>query len=355
METKMFTAGGAAHITQKIREAVENGTREVTVRGAWEIENEIRLPSDLTLILENCHLRMKDGTYANMFVNENHGTALGKTVAGTDRNIRILGRGEAILDGGKYNGLSERNAGRDGNPPIWKNNLLLFTNVDGFRVEGLRCQNQRWWALNFIFCGNGYIGSIDFLSCDVAVDPHGNEYRGMRHDAGADVLVKNADGVDLRVGCHDITVENITGFVGDDSVAMTALFGGMEQAFAVEGLPIDLCRITVRNIRTAAFMSNVRLLCQGGTRLHDILVDGVVDRGRESPHMDTGIYAVNLGDTRLYGARHATEDEVYNITLKNIHGCGWATLALRGAVKNLVLEGITAGEGTPPILDERTV
>ena len=34
METKMFTAGGAAHITQKIREAVENGTREVTVRGA---------------------------------------------------------------------------------------------------------------------------------------------------------------------------------------------------------------------------------------------------------------------------------------------------------------------------------
>ena len=110
MEEKIFAAGGSAYITEKIREAVENGSRTATVSGAWEIESEIRLPSHFTLVLADCHLRMADGTLCNMFVNEHHGTPEGGSVTGTDRNISILGRGEAVLDGGKYNGLSEQNA-----------------------------------------------------------------------------------------------------------------------------------------------------------------------------------------------------------------------------------------------------
>ena len=35
-----------------------------------------------------------------------------------DTNIRILGLGRAILDGGNYNGLSERNSLKDGMPYI---------------------------------------------------------------------------------------------------------------------------------------------------------------------------------------------------------------------------------------------
>ena len=35
-----------------------------------------------------------------IFVNVNQNTPLGKTIEGVNRNIKILGRGQAILDGG---------------------------------------------------------------------------------------------------------------------------------------------------------------------------------------------------------------------------------------------------------------
>ena len=354
MSKKEFSAGGSAYITKKINEAIQNESRTATVSGSWEIEREIRLPSNFTLILKDCHLRLADGTFCNIFVNENHGTELGKTVAGTDRNVNVIGVGEAILDGGKYNGLSEKNHSKDGMPPIWKNNLLLFTNVDGFKISGISCRNQRWWALNFIYCANGYIGNIDFCACDIAIDENGEEYHGLIREKYAEVLVKNADGIDLRQGCHDILIENITGFTEDDTVALTALNGRLSQEFKVEELPSDLCNVVIKNIRSAAFCTNVRLLNQGDIRLHDILIDGVYDMGDVSPYMNHGIYAVRVGDTKMYGTRHATADETYNITIRNIRGGQEYVVALAGQMSNLTMYGIEAFNGAKMLLDERS-
>ena len=353
MENTDFTKGGSAYISSKINEAISNNSRSTVISGCWEVDAAIRLPSDFTLILEDAHLRMADGVYDNMFVNEHHGTAAGNTADGTDRNISLIGRGRAVLDGGKYNGLSEKTQLQNGLPPIWKNNLLLFTNVDGFRVSGIACRNQRWWALNFVYCRNGYIGNIDFCANDTAIDENGNEYHGLKRVRFNEVLVKNAVGIDLRQGCRHIVIENITGFTEDDSVALTALNGRLERMFAVEGLPADLCDVEVRNVRTAAYCTNVRLLNQGEIRLHDIMIDGVYDTSRESPYMDKGLYAVRIGDTRLYGQRHATEDETYNITVKNVRGCGEYVLSLAGAMGNLVCSGIEAADGTEMMKDDR--
>jgi len=353
MIEKIFLAGGYSYITSLIREAVANESRTATVEGNWWIDREIRLPSNFTLILRDCHLRMTDGSFSNLFVNENHGTEIGKTVRGTDRNINIIGLGEAILDGGTYNGLSEKTQLKNGLPPVWKNNLLLFTNVDGFKISGISCRNQRWWALNFIFCSNGYLGNIDFRANDTAIDADGNEYHGLVRDSYAQALVKNADGIDLRMGCHDILIENITGFTEDDSIALTALNGVLEKTFFVEGLSKDLCNVEIRNIRTAAFCTNVRLLNQGGTTLHDILIDGVRDMANESPYMDRGKYAVRVGDTRLYGERHATEDETYRITVKNVCGGGEAVIALAGEMRDFVMYGIEAFGDAKMLLDNR--
>ena len=353
MQNTIFSKGGTAHITHLIHEAIQNGSRAATVSGNWEIESEIRLPSDFTLTLSDAHLCMADGVYSNLFVNEHHGTEIGRTPDGTDRNIRIIGKGKAILDGGVYNGLSEKNHSQNGLPPIWKNNLLLFTNVDGFHISGISCHNQRWWALNFVYCSNGYLGNLDFCANDTAITPDGVEYHGLKRDCYDEVLVKNADGIDLRQGCHDILIEHITGFTEDDSIALTALNGKTEQAFSVKGLPSDLCNVTIRDIRTAAFCTNVRLLNQGEIKLHDILIDGVYDMAEESPHLDRGLYAVRIGDTRLYGNRHSTEDETYNLTVKNVRGSGEAVLALAGAIKNLVFENLEAENGAMPLLDQR--
>ena len=353
MSTEIFIKDGSTFIASKIEEAIQNGTRTATVSGCYEIETEIRLPSDFTLILENAHLRMADGVFSNMFINEHCCTEIGKTTEGTDRNINVIGRGKAILDGGKYNGLSERTQLKNGLPPVWKNNLLLFTNVDGFKISNLSCHNQRWWALDFIYCTDGFIGNIDFKANDIMIDADGNEHHGLTRTLGRDVLVKNADGIDLRQGCHDIVIENITGFTEDDSIALTALDGGLEKRFAVSGLVPDLCNVTIRNICTASFCTNVRLLSQGDVRLHDILIDGVTDTSDTSPYMDVGLYAVRIGDTRMYGTRHATEDETYNVTIKNVIGKGQYAVALAGAMKNVVMDNIKTCGSTKILLDER--
>jgi len=355
MKNIKFSKGGSAYISTKIEEAVKDQSRTVIISGNWEIDEAIRLPSNFTLILEDAHLRMADDVYSNMFVNEHHGTDIGNTVNGTDRNISVIGRGMAILDGGKYNDLSEINQLQNGLPPIWKNNLLLFTNVDGFKVSDISCHNQRWWALNFIYCRNGYLGNIDFCANDTAVDENGCEYHGLKRDKYNEVLVKNADGIDLRQGCQDILIENITGFTEDDSIALTGLNGNLERTFAVKGLSSDICNVEIKNIRTAAFCTNVRLLNQGDVNLHDITIDGVYDTSSDSPYMDKGFYTVRIGDTGLYGTRHSTEDETYNITVKNVYGGGDYVLSLAGAMKNLVCFGIEARAGTKMLKDDRTV
>ena len=353
MADNVFTKGGSDYVTSKINEAIENRSRTATVSGKWEIDHEIRLPSNFTLILQDCHLKMSDGSFSNMFVNEHHDTELGRTVEGRDRNISIIGRGEAIIDGGKYNGLSEKNHSRDGMPPIWKNNLILFTNVEGFKISGISCRNQRWWALNFIYCAYGYLGNIDFCANDTAIDADGNEYHYLRREKYDEVLVKNADGIDLRRGCHDIVIENITGFTEDDTVALTGLNGRLERAFAVAGLPSDICNVEIKNIASASFCTNVRLLNQGDVKLHDILIDGVYDKAQESPHMESGIFAVRVGDTHLYGTRHSTKEETYNIQIRNVVGGGWYAVSLAGEIDHLVMYGIEAINGAKMVRDNR--
>lgn len=354
-----FEPNGYDYITALIREAVENGSRKARVTGKHVIGETIRIPSDFTLILDGCHLILADGCYCNMFANAQYDTELGRTVAGTDRNITLLGCNGAILDGGTYNGLSERNSRKNGMPPIWKNNTLLFANVDGFKIQNIAFHNQRWWALNFIYCRNGYIGDLAFQSNDIAIDENGREYRKFVRAKKEEVLVKNADGVDLRQGCHDIVIENLSGFTEDDSVALTGLCGRLEADFAVEELPSDICNVQIKNVATSAFCSNIRILNQTNregriVKIHDVYIDGVYDTSENSPYMERGGYGVRVGDKNdVWGGRHATEEETYNITIKNVRSRAFCALHLAGGIGNLVVENITAFDGAEYIEDFR--
>ena len=356
MSANFFQKGGYEYITAEIQRAIESGSRTARITGHWEIDKAVRLPSNTTLILENCHLRMAKDCYSNMFLNEHYGTEIGKTLEGTDTNITIKGKGYAIIDGGGYNGLTERTANKNGLPSMWKNNPLIFCNVDGFSISDVKVINQRWWALTFVYSRNGYLGNIEFCSCDTAIDENGKEYHTLDYDRYEDVLVKNSDGIDLRIGCHDIKIENITGFVEDDTVALTALDKGREgKELAVEGMVSDIYNVEIRNIRSASFCSMVRLLNQGGTKLHDILIDGVYDQSETCPHLVRGYNAVKIGDTHAYGSRHSTEDETYNITIRNVYGAGVNAVKIAGEMKNVSIYGIECKPGTNMIHDQRGI
>ncbi len=348
---KIFQKNGAALI-QAMIDGAEDGT--VTVTGNYEIENTVLIPSDFTLVLENCHLRMADNTFCNMFTNANCRTEVGRTPAGTDRNIVIEGRGRAILDGGTYNGLGERNCLQEGRPHVIVNNLLLFTNVEGFRITNLHLRNQRWWAMNFVFCRKGYIGNIDFCANDLWVDETGEHHgffgEGFTYEK---ILVKNADGIDLRSGCHDITIENITGFTEDDTIALTALNGYTEKTFHVEGLDPDIHNVIIRNVQSQAQCTIVRLLNQCELKLYNILIDGVMDASANSSHMERGIFAVRIGDAHMYGSRHATKEETYNIAIRNIYSRTATAVQLYGAMTNVTTENINGFDGCEILIDNQ--
>ena len=318
----------------------------------WVIEKAIKLPSDISVVIDNAYLVMADGVFENMFINENLRTSEGRMRAGRQKNITIEGIGNAILSGGNYNGLSEETSGTAFYPHVSFNNIILFSGVYSFAVRNLKIKKQRWWALNFLYCRNGYIGNIDF-EADFTWDWQDGVSReeapvGENHIAYKTIHVKNADGIDLRCGCNNILIENITGYTEDDSVALTAIRGGTEELYRVEDEDdIDIHNVIIRNIMTKTLCSNVRLLNQGGTKLYNILIDGVYDASFEEKYrnetnkVNIG-HGVQIGDTYNYGTRQNTPEETYNITVRNVVSRARLKLEVAGGLSDSLIENIKA-------------
>ena len=332
-----FIKNGAAAIQSQI----DSGVNTATVRGNYEIEKTILIPSDFHLVLDNCCLRMADNTFCNMFTNANC-----RETGKTDRNIIIEGRGNTVLDGGTYNGLSERNHGKDGRPHISVNNMILFAKVDGFQVKNLHIRNQRWWATNFLYCRNGYIAGLDFCSDATYVDTDGQIKTGLDWSRYEATRIKNSDGVDIRRGCRNILIENITGFTEDDTVAITSLPGEMEtEMFCIPGESSDISEITVRNVRSSAFCSNVRLLCQGGGKVYNILVEHVVDTSKDSPYMTRGAFGVRIGDQRPYNRQKPAAEDFYGITVRDVVSRASIGVGVYGPVGNCLIDRVAGFDG----------
>ncbi len=343
---KTFIENGAAIIQQEIDTAVKEGRHEITVTGNYEIEEAIVIPSHFTVRLKDCHLRQKDGVYANVFTNAST-VQEERTVAKRDYGIRIIGEGYAVLDGGEFNGLTERNW-REKGISMQKNHLIFFTNLENFVISGLHLMNQRYWSVNLTYCSHGEVKDIEITADDsiLYVDGERNcetNYRDLCHNHLP--MLRNADGIDVRLGCHDISIENITGFTEDDTVAITGLPGKIPSPYAVEGLSSDIYNITVRNIRSSSWCAIIRLLNQGGIKLYNVLVDGVVDTSKGSEHMNRGLFGVRIGDRRLYSTRHSTSDETYNIVVRNVFSRAETLVDLAGAINGCVVENVFGFDG----------
>ena len=348
--------GGGAYIQAQIDCAVMAGLHQVIIKGEYEIEKTVLLPSDFTLILEDCYLRMKDDTFCNMFANSACFTQEGRTAAGAQHHISIEGRGRAILDGGEYNGLSEKNSEKDGRPHISVNNLILMSNVEHFRVTGLHLRNQRWWACNFVACRHGLIRDLDFLAdcsyMDNGVRKYGIEDKG---EIYANIYIKNADGIDLRAGCHDILVEHITGFTEDDTVAVTGLRGSVENLYGVRDLPDDIYNITIRDVNASAVCAIVRLLNQGGVKMYNVLVDGVMDASKGSACMRRGMSGVRVGDTHQYGEQNSMPEDTCGITIRNVCARSHAVMRLGGVMSDCRFENIRGFDGYGMLVDNQAL
>jgi len=136
------TGSDSDRIEAAVARAVESGERSVEIprlnarRGQplWLIERAILVPSDFTLVLRDCRIQLAPGTQDNLI--RNAGTAQ-KPMA-SDRNIRILGIGNAVLSGG-----TEAHFNPPGDKSGWPTIGVLLCNVKHFTIDGFMMEETQ--------------------------------------------------------------------------------------------------------------------------------------------------------------------------------------------------------------------
>ena len=223
----------------------------------WDIEKAIRVPSNVTVVFLHAYLRQADFCYENMFTNSRAYENEDRSIEKEECNITFTGIGDTVLDGGVHNGLLEKNCNLYGLPDKRKNATVLFNNVRNLVLENLQMRQSRWYGTYFIHCDTCRVSNIDF-------------------DYWEDCC--NRDGVDIRSGCHNFLVENITGTTGDDTVAMNNLGNDGNDGRYVQGKDPDTLNMIVRNVKSdAGRWFNVRILCQDRHLEQNFTLDTIMD------------------------------------------------------------------------------
>lgn len=279
-----------------------------TQSSVWNIEKAIRLPSDLTVELWGAHLRQADFCYENMF--------LAKDAA----NITITGFGDAVLDGGKHNGLLERTAGKYGFGPIEDNAMLRFVNVSGLKLEHFRVNQSRWFALHLARCNHADLGNIDFSTYSLFAD---------------------LGGIQLRSGCHDILIHDLTGVVSDALVSLTAQ--GCDAAETEEEKHIR--NVTIRDIK-----ADVRRWAMVGMRNHDgrcirnVTIDTLLDVSLAEQKMNPEA-AMFIGSTMGYYERQAQMGELSHITVRDLYSRAVKAVVFGGYSDDVMVDNVHCFSG----------
>lgn len=307
----------AASIQNAIDTAAKAGVNKVVIPRynkradsmIWTIGATIQIPGNMHLVLDNCHLRLAEGFAGQMFTNALSCHEAGKLIAGEQTNIKVQGKGNALLDGGTQ--------GETDDP--WGSALLYFHNVREFSVEGFRVANQGGWGLCFMYCSFGKVAYIDF-------DSEG----------------ENREGVMLRCGCHDLCIEDITGYTGSNVLAINAVVGKqLEEPWHVMGHSIDVRNITVKNIKatTRGGGNIIRLFNQDGATMYNILIESVNDISVPQVEKQPTC-AVRIGGQAEVNVRQALHGETKNITLRNLFTHAKYAVAISNTLANSLIENV---------------
>lgn len=321
---------------------------EVADRDYWLLDSAILLPSDTTLTLKSCTLKLSDKCRDNFIRSANCGAGIEKVAP--IKNVCVVGSGDAKLvgadhpratgDSGKK--LGERtygtDAGKEGESQTgdWRNIGILFANVDKFAIRNLTIVGAHAWSVSLEKCANGIVENLRFDSTET------------REIDGRNVKVLNVDGLDLRKGCRNIFVKGISGRTGDDLVAVTAIvpkakkggvFGSTEVCDYSEEENLDVHNIEIRDVAGYAAGGHqiVRLLNGSGIKLYDVLVENVVD---ESPAGVVDRATVRIGDANPAWGGVTPLGDAYAFTIRNIESRSRQAILIAGSLADSSIENV---------------
>lgn len=346
----------------------------------WLLDRAILLPQDITVILRNCTLKLSDSCRDNFFRSANCGMGKGDPVK--IHNIHIHGEGLCTLQGADHprsSGDSSKtlacpcpytvedlcrladwipperrtpqtmdfwdrhdhsygtDVGRPDQSPCgdWRNIGILLANVEHFSIRGLHIVQAHGWGISLEACAYGRVENVTFDAC------MSKEIDGMLHN------MENQDGVDLRNGCHHITVTDIGGHTGDDIVALTAIADDTRQPGGTVGhthvmhsdwsrRERDIHDIVLRNIvGYSQLCFSVRLLACNA-HIRNVVIDGVIDTDLRGGQHD-GTVLIGEGDT-AYGTN--LRDGICGICLSNVISNGRQAVSIRGYLRDSVITNV---------------
>lgn len=353
-----FEGTDVERINRAIDAAAKTGSRVVIPRvnvsggqrrDVWLIDSAILLPSHTTLELDDCRIKLSDRCRDNLFRSANCG--LGIADIRPLEDIHIRGTGHAVLEGADHpratgdsgKTLGPRTFGADAGVAgqsqtgDWRNIGILLAFVENFSIQDVAIKDSHGWAISLERCAHGVLRDLDFASS------------GFKLIDGVRRTILNQDGIDLRLGCHDILIENITGYTGDDLIALTAIpsvdrVAGRTASTEVSGSqnggrgPDDIRHVILRNVKGYCRGGHhiVRFLNTPGLRMHDILLDGLIDT---SPADVRCKAAVKIGD-RAYGGGVAPLGDTCRLIVSNVISRSKHTILIGGSLSDSVITNV---------------
>lgn len=328
-------------------------------RDYWLLDRAILLPENTTVIMQNSRIKLSDKCRDNFFRTDNCGMGI-KNPEKT-RNIHIKGEGLCVLEGADHprsTGDSSKilanpcpytledlakygywipddrktkdkigcwenvhthsygtDYGKEGESQKgdWRNIGILFCNTDYFSIENIKIVESHCWGISLEECRYGKITGIDFdARMSKMID-------GMLHN------IENQDGIDIRNGCNNIIISDVTGRTGDDVVALTAIANPDKQrdGGVLEGSTHvmhtfwdkrdrDIHDVVIKNVVATSDLCLLVRILPANTRIYNIVIDGIIDTCEESKHYGT----VMLGDGGNYGEN--IPDSCRDITISNV-------------------------------------
>lgn len=354
-------------------------------RQEWEVNGEIRArsfdiwfdedyhydgandiyrvsPGDIKTTGDGLRWQVVEATSTHTPVVNRNGV---KFVPARDSGIWIVGHGKSsIIDGNGANNF-------DGSDFVewqrFRRQSVCFVGVENYGMARIGLHNSAGWSVNNNAALNGSFQDIDFQQpafIDGAYDSSGEGDEGRLRDG-----IGNLDGIDMRSGCRNISINRVTGQTNDDVIACTTIYpkhevgyphddpegrypkriGDFNTRFAFyEDLGYDIIGVVARAVeaRPIGTHHQVRYLASDGRVIDNCLFESQFDNttlrdvggNKYSRRIHTAVALI--GDKR-YGRWPAGPDDLRNITINTPNGNARDIVQVRWSCRDITINGLT--------------